>query len=291
MKLCVTSGILSVREDGGAVPFQETLAFLKSVGFEEVDYGFSVPELLANDWQTAFARKLDQAESALVRIRYAHLPFDYPGHGKGYDWADFFTASCRAMELAAAANVDCAAIHPHTKAVQDYDAQREHAAALAFLAPYREHAQKVGLTLALENMRGQGRGASNPRQRYCTQVEDVIRLAEELDMGICWDTGHANISAQAQSASLIQIGNRLKMVHINDNWAQGDIHIAPFLGNTDWRDVVKGLKAVNFTGSLNLEVKCNKLPQAARPAYAAYMAASAKVLIGFLEAAPQAQPD
>ena len=39
MKLCVTSGILSVREGGGAVPFQETLAFLKSAGFEEVDYG------------------------------------------------------------------------------------------------------------------------------------------------------------------------------------------------------------------------------------------------------------
>ena len=51
MKLCVTSGIISRRADGSRIPFDEALRFLKAAGFEEIDFGFNTPMLLAEGWR------------------------------------------------------------------------------------------------------------------------------------------------------------------------------------------------------------------------------------------------
>ena len=69
------------------------------------------------------------------------------------------------------------------------------------------------------------------------------------------------------------------MVHINDNFAEDDVHLAPFLGRIDWQQTMKALKEIGYSGSMNLEVKCNALPMELRESYAAYMAASGRYLI------------
>ena len=283
MKLCVTSGIISRRADGSRIPFDEALRFLKAAGFEEIDFGFNTPMLLAEGWREAFRLAVKQASDAGVRVRYSHLPFDYPKPDGAYDWDEFMLASRRAMALSVEAGVDCAAIHPRTSMTRDYDAARERDAALEFLAPYRDAAKAEGLTLALENMRGPGQSAPKEIQRYGTQVDELIGMADALGVGVCWDTGHANISAQPQRESIERVGARLKMVHLNDNFAEDDVHIAPFVGNVDWKGVAEGLKAVGFRGGLNLEVSCNRVPEALRESYAAYMAAAARQIGAMME--------
>ncbi len=285
MKLCVSSDIVTRRKDGSPLPFREALVFLKDAGFEEIDRGFETPVLLREDWEEDFAGKMRDAEAEGVRFRYAHLPFDYPGPDSPYGWEEFRLASVRAVKLAVRAGVDCAAIHPRTAMTRDYDAGRERAAALDFLAFYRDEAAKAGLTLALENMRGPGRSAPKEIRRFGTETADLISLADELGIGVCWDTGHANISGQDQEKSLLLIGKRLRMVQINDNFAEGDVHIAPFLGNTDWAGVARGLKGAGYRGSLNLEVGCGRRPEPLRADYARYMASSARLLASMIEEA------
>ena len=51
MKLCVSSAINSIREDGSLIPFAETLAFMKRAGFEEMDLYITTPMMLAADWE------------------------------------------------------------------------------------------------------------------------------------------------------------------------------------------------------------------------------------------------
>lgn len=278
MKLCVSSAINSRLEDGSLLPFVETLEFLKRAGFEEMDLDITTPMMLENDWERSFKTKVEAALKAGVRIRYAHMPFDYPNKNSGYGWDEFYNATCRAADMAVYAGADCAAIHPRTVCKTDYSSDEEHEKAKEFLLPYCEYATRAGLTLALENMRGAGKSASPEIKRYCTQVADLVRLADELGTGICWDTGHGNISGQGQLEALRLIGKRLKMVHINDNWGEDDIHIAPFLGNVNWTEVARGLKETGYSGSLNLEVGCNRLPDTLREAYAGYMAGSARKL-------------
>ena len=283
MDLCVTSHIVMRSEDGTPVSFRETMLFLRQAGFQEIDYMFTTPLLLQPSWREDFLEEVGTAKKEGVRFRYAHLPFDYPGRDSAYGWEEFRTASVRSMELAVRAGVDCAAIHPRTSMTREYDAGRERDAALSFLEPYREEAGKAGLVLALENMRGPGQSASGEIRRFGTETDDLVRLADSLGIGICWDTGHGNISAQDQEDSLQKIGPRLRMVHINDNFAEGDVHLAPFLGSVDWAGVARGLKRAGYQGSLNLEVSCHKRPEKVRTEYARYMAASAMLLASMIE--------
>ena len=278
MKLCVTGNIIAKCVNGRNDVFAKALAVLKASGFEEMDFPFDTPMMLCEDWKEDFREKRALAKEAGVRIRYVHLPFDYPKEGCGYGWEEFMTASFRAMELAAETGADCAAIHPRTYMTREYDAEKEYKDAVEFLKPYCEYARKLGLTLGLENMRGPGQSAPKDIRRYGMQTEEVIRMADELGTGICWDTGHGNISAQPQEESLKKIGKRLKMLHINDNFAEDDVHIAPFVGNVNWAEVAAGLKAIGFEGSLNFEVGARKLPEEVRESYAAYMGAAARKL-------------
>ncbi len=280
MKLCVSSHMLGTT--GSIEEFRETLAFNRQAGFEEIDFAFDTPMLLRDGWQETFRAKLAAAREAGVPIRYAHLPFDYPNAERGYGWKEFWLASCRAIDLAVEAGVDCAAIHPKTGLTREYDAEKEHEAVLTFLAPYCEYAKKAGLQLGIENMRGPGQSAPREIRRYCTETADLIQVADELGTGICWDTGHAHISAQPQTESLMKVGKRLKMVHINDNFAEDDVHIAPFIGTVKWDEVAAGLRAAGYQGSMNLEVTSRKRPEEIRMEYALYMAASARKLVKML---------
>ena len=282
MKKCVTSKIYRSR-NGMPVDFGESLDFLKAVGFEEIDYGFSARELLQDGWKEEFERRLRLCEEKQIRVRYAHLPYDYPkGEDGCAEWQDFLTASCRAMELAKEAGADCAAIHPRSGMTKQYDAEKEYEKALLFLRPYRDYAEKIGFELALENMRGPGESKRNEIFRFGTETDDIIRAADELGVGICWDTGHGSISGQEQLTSIIKIGKRLKMVHLNDNHREDDIHLAPFLGTVDWTQVTDALRTVGYSGAVNLEVNCNGLPESLRRPYAAYMGEAAQTLLEML---------
>ena len=110
MKMCVTTGILPQN-----VPFGQRLSFLKRAGFEEADFDINASMMLADGWMKAFCRNLEEAKEAGIRIRYAHLPFDYPNQNTAYGWDEFYTASCRAIDMAVLAGADCAAIHPRTR--------------------------------------------------------------------------------------------------------------------------------------------------------------------------------
>ena len=285
MHLCVSSGINAALPDHTPLPFQASVDLARQAGFEEFDMGLSSRLMLREDWQAALAAMEEAAVRAGMRIRYVHIPFDYPRSGSDEDWARFSLATTRAIDQVAAWGADCAAIHPRCFMTPDYDADREYAEAVAFLRPFCEHAQRRGVTLGIEIMRGAGASAPARIRRFATDTDVLIRLADELGAGICWDTGHAHISLQEQGKSIRKVGSRLKMVHINDNFAEDDVHLAPFLGRIRWDEAIGALKEIGYAGSMNLEVNCNRLPEPLRAPYAAYMAASGRWLIDMFEKA------
>ena len=281
MELCVTSKLNARTPDGRPIPFAEGAALAAQAGFTQMDYGFSAAALLDDGWKQKALTDWEIAKSVGLTLRYAHLPYDYPKAEK--DWPNFFKASCRAIDLACLFEVECAAIHPCTAMVRDYNRSEVREETLTFLHPYCEYAKQAGLVLALENMRGAGKSVGKSIVRYATEVNDLWDLAETLNIGICWDTGHGNISMQEQYTSIKKIEPRLKMMHFNDNFAEDDIHLAPFLGTVDWDSITEALHEIGFAGAVNLEVMCNKRPMALRKAYASYMGQAAKLLHEMLQ--------
>ena len=56
---------------------------------------------------------------------------------------------------------------------------------------------------------------------------------------------------------------RLKATHISDYISRYEDHLLPFSGDTDWRKVVRSLKAIEYTGDFTYEVHryTMRLPQ------------------------------
>jgi sugar phosphate isomerase/epimerase len=132
-------------------------------------------------------------------------------------WDTFNAWLLTAVEAAAFVGVRWAVVHPHTFTVQTgYEEQIERRNTLEHLLPVVRRAKEVGLGLCVENMRGPHRDSI--AQRYCAMPESLCELVDTLayetgaDIGVCWDTGHANIAGHKQSEALMAVGKRLKML-------------------------------------------------------------------------------
>ena len=282
MNICISSKLSLYRPDKSKVPFIENVSLMRDAGFTETDYTFTTADIMSPGWNREFKDRVRILADNGISIRYTHLPFDYPSEETPESMNRFLDATKVAIEETAESGAVCSTIHPHAffQLEPDYDPVKEYDQAISFLVPYVEYAKKCDVKLALENMRSKGRKANPPMKRFGMEVDDIIRCADELGIGNTWDTGHGNISEQEQYTSICKLGKRLLEVHFNDNFAEGDVHIAAFTGNLEWERVINGLREIGFDGSINMELSCKNMPMEVRPAYARYIAETAKYLAG-----------
>ncbi len=116
---------------------------------------------------------------------------------------------------------------------------------MAVLAPARARAVELDVELALEN------GRSLAHWVY------ILSLIERLGpdhLGVCVDTGHANLGDLGAPRAIRMAGPRLLTLHLHDNWGQVDDHLPPGRGNIDWPDVLAALREVGFSRPLQLEL-------------------------------------
>lgn len=99
-------------------------------------------------------------------------------------------------------------------------------------------------------------------------ISALVEISKKLDKrgGICFDTGHALVCGLKQSQEIIKMGSELKALHLQDGDSMRDLHFCPFFGKNDWKDIAKGLKAINFDMDLTFEVASfvRKLPMEMR---------------------------
>jgi len=232
-------------------------------------------------------RGVDEIKTAAYRhgkrFELCHLPFGITPATFDERIESFTVKMHRAIDAAAQLGVDFAVLHPlgATVPAEEYDAEADRSKCLRFLEPFAEHAVKVGLNICVENMRLVKPSEFEPR-RYGAAVEEVCELADTLGAGICWDFGHANITGLKQSEALEYVGGRLKMLHINDNFGLGDIHLAPFMGNIDWADAMHGVAMSGFTGLINYEVSAKRMPADLREVFGRYLTDAAQKLIDLI---------
>ena len=111
-----------------------------------------------------------------------------------------------------------------------------------------------GVKLALENIPNE---LSDVERMRCF-LED----AQLSEVGICFDSGHSFL--QADPHREIREGEAwIVATHLHDNHRLKDEHLLPFDGHIDWPKVLEALEAVQYSGSLTLELKAwNRPPEA-----------------------------
>ncbi len=261
MNICISSSTRGKAPEPEYRSFDDAIFMAEQAGIYELDYMFSVKRMTLEGAEETFHRNVQAARDRGFRFPVCHLPFDYPAKGDEEGWKRFFEVSTRCIDLAVSEDITVAAIHPGTMVTTESDPEREYRYAHDLLEPYAEYADKRHFTLGLENMRTHGIFAPKNEYRFGCDVDEVIRLADDLKLKITWDTGHANISGQDQYSSLMKVGSRLVNVHVNDNMASEDIHVLPFLGTVDWEGFTRALRDLHYQGSLNIEVGSRALPR------------------------------
>lgn len=86
---------------------------------------------------------------------------------------------------------------------------------------------------------------------FLNTTEDAVKLCAEIDhpnVGILWDTFHANIEEKDPAAALLTTGPFLKHVHTSEN-DRG----TPGTGHVDWPAVLAALKTLRYDGWLTIE--------------------------------------
>lgn len=245
----------------------------KELGFASVDFDMGILSHMGDDVQRHLEKAINNARKLGIVFGVCHLPFvsQKSGHPNSPEFkAKMFTA----IDAAKMIGAEYAVMHPNSTTVplDTLDRTAEYDNVMTHLSPFAEYAGKVGVRIAVENMRTVHQ--SYPAHRYCANPDELCAVADALGAGVCWDTGHANITGLKQSEAIAQVGKRLKMVHLNDNFADDDVHIAPFCGSVDWADVMKGLSDIGFDGYLNFEVSSSRIPANLKDAFGRYVHAA-----------------
>lgn len=115
----------------------------------------------------------------------------------------------------------------------------------------------------------------SPKRRYTSTAEELVDLVDSLpydNVGICWDVEHASIMQQNQTKALMLIGSRLKATHISDHKGKDDDHILPYMGATDWKEIMEALTAIDYQGDFTYETHryTQGIPDAMIPAAIRY---------------------
>ncbi len=76
-------------------------------------------------------------------------------------------------------------------------------------------------------------------------------------LGACWDTAHGNIDPVArkigQYDNIIALGDKLKGLHISDNFGDSHHHTWPFAGVINFDSVMQAILDVNYDGYFTFE--------------------------------------
>ena len=224
----------------------EAVRVCKEVGFDSLDIYFNkVIDFLPEEEQDEWVRQMNQAiEKSGMPISQCHAYF-----GKTKSIEEYKERVARSIELAGRMHIPWAVVHPITCAAEGgptvEESRQEN---VEFFKRLQAVAAPGGVGIAFENI---------PKSEYAT-AQELIALCRETEqygkVGVCWDTGHANlIPDMNQAESIMLLGKRLKCTHIHDNHGKTDEHTLPMMGNIEWQPIIKALKESGYEGDLVYE--------------------------------------
>ena len=119
-------------------------------------------------------------------------------------------------------------------------------------------AEKLGVKIAFENTEG---------EEYLAALLNTFRGNDSV--GFCWDSGHELCYNHSQDL-LALYGDRLICTHLNDNLGIrdfggeitfiDDLHLLPFDGIADWKDIAARLDKCGFRDILTFELNTVSKP-------------------------------
>lgn len=234
------------------------LESVKDAGFDAVAisfYGESNILLCCDDWRNEIKQMRKKIEDHGLVCVQTHLPC-YEIR-RSSDEANEEEAQIIERGIEATALLGCkwGAWHPRTDFNHNYNRENGVRDNVRELTRFVKTAEKFDVGIAVENL------PVFPDDKevlfFSSQYEDLIQVVDTLNspyIGIAWDTGHANLMKFNQADAIREVGKRLKIVHLNNNFGNADVHTSPAIGTVKWNEVMPALEEIGFSGYIAMEL-------------------------------------
>ncbi len=245
--------------------YEEYFSRIKKAGYDGVVYGLSSAWLKVDpvfakpytEWVKYFTKAADSLKNNELKPYSTHavIPTNFDGAERLTD----VTLDQFKKEIEATAILGCKyiVIHPINIAVMDRDKQRDFEINMEAFARFEPILKEFDVKLGVENMFGWDEHRRILCQTGCSSAEDMIRYIDSMNSDrfvACLDTGHMVINGYSPALAAKKLGNRLKLLHVHDNYCAVDNHNIPGFGVTDWHAFSAALKEINYDGAFTLEV-------------------------------------
>jgi sugar phosphate isomerase/epimerase len=116
------------------------------------------------------------------------------------------------------------------------------------MAELGEHGRRIGARYAFENL-----PAYHPLGWDVGELAGILQRLDAPNTGMCFDSGHANMTGDAVAA-VHQTAGRMIYMHFSDNSGRADEHEMPTYGTLDAEGLARALHAVGYSNTMMLEV-------------------------------------
>ena len=272
MRICIQSGDLP--EQFGIGRCYEMIA---EAGFEAIDWNLdhALPSVRVKNLEfpgkCIFEKSLDEVmeyykdELAAIRrsglaISQAHAVFPsyIPGHPELLE----YTVGLHKRTVEFCAAVGCERLVIHNTSLSDADEENT-PESIEALNMYQFSSlipmlKDNNVTVCLETLftrRGKDfvEGTCSDPHEAVSCIDRLNELAGREAFGLCVDVGHLNLLRKEFRTFMPIVGKRVKALHIHDNGAYDDSHLAPFTGNVNWKHFVQSLRDIGYRGDLDFE--------------------------------------
>ena len=228
----------------------------KNAGFRAAAVSLAADDLMLPDWKGHVQRIRDAMDENGIACVQTHL--QYYNILRSAESVDDETDECirRSVEATPMLGAKWGAFHPRAGIDYGYDLKREIEDNRRAVEKLLDTAERCGAGVAVENIPV---FPDCPQYKFFTSnPEDHIAFVDLFDpelVGVCWDTGHANLMPYDQAEVIRSLGSRLKIVHLQNNGQRlCDEHALPSVGSIPWEKVMPAIRSTGFTGSIMMEI-------------------------------------
>lgn len=248
-----------------------SLKMLADAGFESCDYSLTdnmvkweespFTDVTSPQYKAYFENVANIAKENHIEIGMTHAPYCMVFRSNHEEYLLTQQHTIRAIYATKMLNCPYIVVHPvlHPDFNNGQNSERALQANIDYFKGLVPALKETGVVACVENLYwGERKDPKTPNS--CTTPEQLIKIIDTLNalygphFAACLDTGHATISGENAIEFVEKLGDRLRTLHIQDNFGVLDNHVAPGRGVIDWPAFMKVFQASGYQGTFNFEV-------------------------------------
>lgn len=293
MKISTDNGV--IRNQYGDV---EAVRLIREAGFDGIDYTFydmipeqDVLELPAKERNRLADEVASCAASVGLFFPQSHAPYLYSL--KEDKQSKHYQDVVKSFEFCA--RINCTQMVIHTLKFP-IGTPRETVEQLnyEYLRSFLPYAEEYNVNIGVENLfvYDSKRKCFRGQQGTPAEMNRFVDMLDHPRFVSCCDLGHCALTGcEPEDFIRGMSSDRLTMLHVQDLDYLDDRHLIPFLGMHNWEEITRSLAAIDFKGTLNLEVLhfYDRFPKELVPAALRMAASTARYLADMVEKNAEAQ--